>query len=256
MKQMIEFNGHILNFIQKGQGEDLLYLHAENDVGLWTETLEQLSEFCRVLAPQHPGFGDSARLDWIETIDDMVFYYKDFLDAMNIEKANLMGASIGGWIAAEFAVRYPERVKSLILVGALGIRVKGHPYTDIFIVNEEELNALQYYNSETIPSFTDEQQTSRLKDRRMLAQLVWQPRMFNPKLEERLHRIRVPVLIVWGKQDRIAPLAVGEKYMSLIQDSNLKVLEECGHAPMIEKPLELAREVIHFLNNSKGRIKV
>jgi pimeloyl-ACP methyl ester carboxylesterase len=251
MKQILKLDSGSIHWMQKGQGENLLYLHAEADVGIWTETMEQLSQSYRVMMPQHPGFGESPRLDWIETMEDMVFYYKDFLDAMNIESVHLMGASLGGWIAAEFAVRYPERVKSLILVSALGLQVKGQPYADVFILNEKELNALQYHNAEHIPDFSDEQLASRMKDRRMLAQLVWHPRMFNPKLEERLHRIKAPVLIVWGKEDRIAPLAVGEKYQSLIENAEIKILEECGHVPTMEKPSELASEVIRFLNQGK-----
>lgn len=254
--KIIGIRGHDLHLLQKGQGEDFLYLHAASDVGKWTESLDKLSESYRVFAPQHPGFGDSSRLDWIESVDDMVFYYRDFLDTMKIDRVHLMGGSIGGWIAAEFAVRYPERVKSLIIVGAVGIRVKGQPYADIFALNPGQLKSLSFFRSELAPVLSEEEQEIRMRDRRMLAQLAWEPRLFNPKLAERLFRIQAPTLIVWGKQDGIAPLGIGEKYAGLIPGARLKVLDECGHVPSIEKPLELAREVEQFLSEQSEGARI
>jgi pimeloyl-ACP methyl ester carboxylesterase len=249
----VDVRGHDLHLRQSGQGESLLYLHAARDVGMWTRTLDKLSQTFQVFAPQHPGFGDSAKLDWIKTVDDMVFYYTDFLDTMGIDQVHIMGGSIGGWIAAEFAVRHPLRVKSLILVGAAGIRVKGHPYADIFALNPGNLKSLAFYRPELAPVLSAEEQDKRVRDRRMLAQLAWAPRLFNPKLEERLFRVNVPTLIVWGSHDGIAPRAVGERYASLIPGAQMKIIEECGHTPSVEKPLELAQEVERFLTEqTKG----
>jgi pimeloyl-ACP methyl ester carboxylesterase len=84
-------------------------------------------------------------------------------------------------------------------------------------------------------------------DRSALARLAWHPYMHNPRLPRRLHRVRVPTLIVWGKQDRFLPPAYAEEYARLIPGARVSLIEDCGHEPLIEKPEELARVARGFL---------
>lgn len=243
--ETLNVRDHDLHVLHGGDGEALLYLHGYDDAGIWTKALNNLSQFYYVYAPEHPGFGDSPRLDWIETVDDMVFYYMDLLDSFHIDKVHVMGSDLGGWIAAEMATRHPERIKSLTLIESYGIRVKGNPGADIFALNQETLKSLKYYNPELCPDLSQEEEERMIYNRRMLAQLAWKPRLFNPKLEERLFRIQIPTLIVWGSEDKVAPLAIGEKYTRLIPGAQLKIINECGHVPTIEKPEEL----VHLVRN-------
>ncbi|WP_102346333.1 alpha/beta fold hydrolase [Bacillus sp. Marseille-P3661] len=258
MNQVIEtksVRGHDVYLFQKGQGEVLLYLHGAGDVEQWSKSLEELSSSYHVIAPLHPGFGSSPRIDWIETVEDLVFYYKDLLDDINAEKVHLIGAHIGGWIATEFAVRYPERVKSLVLIDSIGIKAKGQSYTDIFSYNHEQVRSLEFYQMNNELILSEEEKETKTRDRRMLAQLTWKPRMYNPKLEGRLFRITSPTLVVWGKEDKIVPTAIGEKLTSLIPKANFVLIDECGHLPQIEKPIELRNEIEKFLNQQKEGVK-
>jgi pimeloyl-ACP methyl ester carboxylesterase len=243
--ETLNVRGHDLHVLHSGDGEALLYLHGYDDAGIWTRPLDELSQFYHVYAPEHPGFGDSPRLEWIETVDDMVFYYIDLLDSLQIDKVHVIGSSLGGWIAAEIATRHPERLNSLTLVNSFGIRVKGNLGADIFALNQESLKPLKYYNPELAPVLSQEEEEKLIYNRRMLAQLAWEPRLFNPKLEERLVRIHIPTLVVWGREDKVAPLVIGEKYANLIPGAELRVIEECGHVPTIERPADL----VHIVRN-------
>ncbi len=84
----------------------------------------------------------------------------------------------------------------------------------------------------------------------MAQRLCWKPYMHNPKLIHRLRRVKSPTLVVWGKQDRLVPLAHGEAYRDAIRGAQLKVIDKCGHAPQLEKPAELAAILGEFVGQS------
>lgn len=250
-KETFCVNGHDLHLLHGGEGEPLIYLHGYSDAGIWSDALELLSKSYHVYAPEHPGFGDSPRLNWVETVEDLTFYYLDFLDAQGIESAHIVGSSLGGWIAAEMALLHPGRVKSVTLIDAVGIRVIGNRMADIFMYDDAQLTSETFYNTDHAPKLSEEEQTKAKFNRRMLAQLGWQPRFYNPKLEGRLFRVKAPTLVVWGEQDRIAPLAIGEKYASLIPGAKLKVLPECGHMPVLEKQEALVEAIKEFTKKAQ-----
>ena len=119
-----------------GSGPPLVYLHGIADVhGAAFDFLpfhRALARRRRIIAPAHPGCAGSAEDESIETIDDLVFHYLEVLDALDLGSFTLAGACVGGWIAAEIAVRHPERVRGLGLIGATGLFVSGAPIADVF----------------------------------------------------------------------------------------------------------------------------
>src|SRR5215470_2634429 len=103
-----------VQIMEGGVGEALLYLHSAYGENLWLGFHEALAEKFRVIAPAHPGFAETGGIDDIDTMEDMVFHYLDLLDHLSLGRVSVVGVSLGAWIAAELATRYPERIKKLV----------------------------------------------------------------------------------------------------------------------------------------------
>src|ERR1041384_4121541 len=135
-----------------GTGRPLLYLHGASDPGQWLPFLADLAARHDVLAPEHPGFGASDTPDWLDSIQDLARFYLDLLDQLDVKDVDLVGHSLGGWIAAELAVRNTRRLNSLTLVSSAGLHVPRVPPADTFLMSDEELARTMYHN----PKFADE----------------------------------------------------------------------------------------------------
>jgi len=122
-----------------GRGEPLLFLHGAGGLRGWDTFLAELAQQFTVYAPAHPGFETSTGLDHIDDIFDLVIYYNDFLDAMGIEAAYVVGHSMGGMLGAELAVWSPHRVRKLVLANAAGLWLDEHPVADFFAMTPEQL---------------------------------------------------------------------------------------------------------------------
>lgn len=229
----------------------LLYLHGTSLGNLWLEYHQRLASSFHVIAPDTPGFGKTLRPDWMRHMDDYILYFRDLLDALKLEKAILVGHSLGGWMAAEVALWYPERVSKLVLSNSAGIRIKGNPMGNLFAMNPEEtLNACFDNPMAAMPLMPTELNTDYLIDqyrqRLTLASIAWNP-WFDPKLERRLAWIKAPTQVIWGANDRLIPPAYGELFHQKIAGSQLVMLEGTGHMPMFEKAQEWAKAITEFL---------
>ena len=228
-----------LTLRRAGDGETLLLLHGANGNMSWMPIFETLAEQYHVILPDHPGFGDTEAPNWMDNISDVSYFYLDVIDAMELDQFHLAGHSMGGWIAAEIAVRDAHRIKSLTLVSAAGIRVNGTPMGDLFAWSPEEtarqVFAQQSFIDEMLAQEPGEEQIEiMLKNRQMAARLGWSPRLHNPDLKKWLHRLTLPTLILWGDSDGIFPEPYAHAYHALIPGSELEVYENCGHVPMAE----------------------
>ena len=228
----------------------LLFLHAAGGGG-WTPFLDGLSRSFDVLAPDHPGFDESDAIDEVEGIDDLVYHYLRLLDGLGIEKATVVGASLGGWIAAELAVHSPHRVERLVLLSPAGLRIPEAPPTDLFFLPPERLVETLFHDPAAAeglfpaaPSVDDILRAYR--NNTAFARYAWRPFLNDPKLERRLYRISAPTLVLWPDDDRVIPRAHAERYAERIPDARLEVIEGCGHALYAEKPEEIARAVLAF----------
>ena len=235
-----------------GKGERVLFLHGAGGWPAWGPFLASLAGKYEVLVPEHPGFGLSDNPDWIRNVGDVAMYYLDLLDALDGPPVHLIGHSLGGWIAAEVAVRNAARLRSLTLLAPAGVRVKGLVSGDNFIWSREEYFRNLIYDQKVaeleiarVP--TEEEADIELTNRYMAAKLGWEPRWLNPSLETWLHRIRIPTLVLWGRDDKLFPCDYAKAWARQIPDSRVEIIAECGHRPQIEKPDVVAQMVLAFL---------
>jgi pimeloyl-ACP methyl ester carboxylesterase len=251
-EQFVEVAGIRLQLFQGGRGQPLLMFHGPEGNPGWTPYHEALAQHYRVLVPSHPGFNHSPRPSWLETIGHLAHFYHWFVDEQRLESVHLLGFSLGGWLAAEMALMCPHRLGKLVLVGAAGIKPSQGDILDIFLHSPEQVAQLAFYD----PAYASEyQQLSgdpatpevAQQNREMAVRLCWKPYMHNPSLPALLPRLRLPTLIVWGREDRVMPLNCGELYRQAIPGSVLQVIERCGHFPQLEQPQEFLKVVLEFL---------
>lgn len=236
----VEVRGCNLHIRRVGAGEPLLFLHGIQGINTWPRALDLLAERFEVIAPDHPGFGLSDDAERIDDISDLAYFYLDALDVLGLPPVHLVGQSIGGWAALDMAIRSSERLKSLTLVSAAGIRVKGVPRADTFICTHDELAHLLFagdawadWHAEwSAPELGDIYDRNRIA----AAKLSWQPRLFDPKLEKWLHRVSVPTHIVWGQDDAVLPPAYATALQERIVGARITLLPDCGHLAHLERP--------------------
>ena len=251
--EFLAVRGVRTHLMHGGRGEPLLVLHPEYGAGNWHPYLDGLAARFRVLAPDHLGFGESERPDWLEGIDDLVLHYIDLLDALAVSRAAVLGTSLGGWIAAELAAAYPERVTRLVLVGAAGLKIDGVPRYDVFLnAVEDTLRHLFHDESRSaqlLPTeFGPDVLVRGYREATTLARLAWNPYLYNPKLERRLQRITAPTLVVWGAQDAFLPPAYGEAYARAVSGAALRTVADCGHLVPYERTAEFVELASEFLS--------
>jgi pimeloyl-ACP methyl ester carboxylesterase len=252
----IAIRGCTIRLMRGGAGRPLLVLHGANGAGAWTGFLATLAQKFDVIVPEHPGFGDSETPDWLDTIHDLAYFYLDFLDALDLDGVHLLGISLGGWIAAELAVRDASRLASLTLVGAAGIHVNGVAQLDPFLCTDEQrIRALFHDQSRAdemvklalVPELAD----VAMKNRVATAKLTWHPRGYDPHLAKWLHRIDVPTLLVWGDNDRLVPPQYADAWRHLIPGAKAVVFPECGHLPPAEKPVDFISALETFIDGQR-----
>lgn len=234
-----------------GNGAPLLFLHGSGGASMWLPFMDKLAERFDLIVPEHPGFGGSDSPAWLDNIGDLAYFYLDFIRHLGLDRLHLVGTSIGGWIAAEVAVRDCSALATLTLVAPAGLRVKGVRRADIFMMSAEEATRHLFHDQAFIERAlarkpTEAEIETTLKNQLTTAKLGWEPRMFNPNLHKWLHRITVPTQVIWGENDRILPAAYGPAFTDLIPGSRLEIIEACGHLPQVEKPDVLVSKVAEF----------
>jgi pimeloyl-ACP methyl ester carboxylesterase len=254
--------------MEAGSGAPLVYLHGFADLhGVSADFLpfhEGLAQGHRVIAPAHPGCNGSDELSDGNRVEDFLFHYSEVIDALGLERFTLVGHCVGGWLAAEYAVRHPERVAKLVLIGASGLFVPGSHIGDIFLNSNPDrgtdLSSLRrlLFASANSPMglryYPDgkgdiEEEMRRYAMLRFGSAIGFKPPYFyNWPLVQRLGRARMPSLVIWGAQDGMTPLAHGEAYAAgLGKADGLKIVAGAGHAVHLEKPEETLALVRSFL---------
>jgi len=260
--ESVDVRGIAVTAQRGGQGEPLLYLHsASAESAMWNEAFELLAARYDVIAPVHPGFPGSTGLERIHSVGDVVLHYVDLLNRLGIARAHVVGSSLGGWIAAELASLYPERVGSLALVGAAGLWIEGAPIAEVFGIMPGQLAERLFHDQQhpiaqmlhaagenvfdTPPP--EDVLLAFHQSTEATARVAWNPYFHNPALERRLDRIAAPALVLWGADDKLIPRAHAERYRERIAGASLRLIPNCGHLPAIEQPAAFAKEVLDFL---------
>jgi pimeloyl-ACP methyl ester carboxylesterase len=235
-----------------GRGAPLIYLHGAAGLAGWLPFFARLADRHEVVVPEHPGFGTSDNPPWIRNVGDLAMYYLDFLDELGAERVHLVGHSLGGWTAAELAVRNCSRLATLTLIAPAGVRVKGVPCGDNFIWSPEEaarnLFHDQFFAEKMLAQVATEEEADRqLTNRFMAAKLGWEPRWFNPGLERWLHRITVPTFVLWGADDKLLPSRYADVWRERVSGAKVEIIPQCGHLPHVEKADVTAERILGFL---------
>ncbi len=250
-------NGVRIELIERGSGRPLLFLHPGIGISATAPVLDRLAEQARVIAPSHPGFGASEQPPEFNSIDDLAYFYLDLIDALDLTDTIIVGVSLGGWIAAEMAVKSCARISHLVLANPVGIKVSDREtrdIADIFALTEEQFAEMAYFDpgagKHDYKSMPEAEVRVVARNREATARYGWSPYMHDPKLKARLHRIRVPTLLMWGTADRILSQPYGEAYCTAIPGARLEPIERAGHFPHLEQPDEFARRIFAFVDRT------
>ena len=248
-----------------GSGRPLVYLHSAGGEADGLVLLEDLANRFEVLAPIFPGFGESEGIEEIDGIDDAVFHLLDLWELFQLQAPNVLGCSLGGWMALELAVRYPERVGRMVLVNPVGLYLPEAPIAELFGRSPAELAGMLFVDQthpvaaamHAMEEFTGdvgkrveipiELVLPMWKALGATARLGWDPYLHDPKLRGRLRRITAPTLVVAGAEDGLVPLAHAETLAAEIPDARLAVVEHAAHWLVFERPDDLAALTRDFL---------
>jgi pimeloyl-ACP methyl ester carboxylesterase len=249
----IVVNGVTVETVDRGQGRPILFLHPGIGIEASAPVLAELAKGGRVIAPSHPGFGTSQLPKGMTTVDDLSYFYLDLLDRLNLTDVLVVGVGLGGWIAAEIAVKNSARLSRLVMANAIGIKVgdrETRDIVDIWALMPEEFDALAYADPENAKrdykNLPEAVSLAAARNREAYARVAWSPYMHNPKLKHRLHRIKLPTLFLWGAADRILSDGYGRAYCAMIEGATFEPIARAGHFPHLEQPAEFARRVLAF----------
>ena len=240
-----------------GAGAPLLVIHGELGVPGWLDSYRHLAETFDVIVPSLPGYGRSERPDWIMGVRDVAAWITWLARDLAIPTpVNVLGCSLGGWVAAEIATLAPQFIDKMVLVGAMGLKPEKGEIFDYFLESGPTGLRRAFHQPDESPEFAryyggeqSSEETGRVEQHReMTCRLAWKPYMHSLTLRPLLASVQTPTLIVWGADDAIAPVECGELYQGAIRGSRLVTIENCGHMPEMERPAELAGTVAEFLD--------
>jgi pimeloyl-ACP methyl ester carboxylesterase len=250
-------NGATIEAVDRGKGRTILFLHPGIGIDPAAPVLAALDRGGRVIAPSHPGFGTSQLPKGMTTVDDVSYFYLDLLDQLDLRDVLVVGIGLGGWIAAEIAVKDCSRFSQLVMANAVGVKIgdrETRDIVDIWSLLFDEYNALAYFDPnvgkrdyKTLPAA---ESLAAARNREAYGRFCWSPYMHNPKLKGRLHRIRIPTLFLWGTADRILSDKYGRAYCGMIAGAKFEPIERAGHFPHIEQPEEFARRALAFAESN------
>jgi pimeloyl-ACP methyl ester carboxylesterase len=243
-----------LEVVRRGAGQPILALHGMQPIDPAARFLDLLGRHAEIIAPSHPGFGDSPRPEDFDTVYDLVHLYLDLLESLPQRKVTLLGFSFGGWVAAEIAAACCHRVERLILVDPFGIKISGREtpdIVDVFNTHPNTVREAEWHDptrfAPDFNSWDDAALVRYARGRDALCQYGWKDYMFNPQLKRWLARIAVPTLVLWGGSDRIVTPDYGHAYARLIPGARFAVIDNAGHHPEIEQPDAFADLVAGFI---------
>lgn len=248
--------GSDLRIIKGGTGRPLLVLHDELGHSGCLKWQAAIARAHSMYIPIHPGFGSLPRVDWISNVRDLASFYSRMLREMALGPIDVIGISLGGWIAAEMAASCAHQFRRMALVAPMGIRPAEGEIMDLFAVTGRAYLDASVHDQENTPEFDNlyggeatPQQYEAWEDARAeSSRLAWQPYMHNPSLGPLLEGVTgLPTLLLWGIEDKIVPLNSGHLYNRHITGSELVTFQACGHRPEIEKSNEFIDRVQEFL---------
>jgi pimeloyl-ACP methyl ester carboxylesterase len=255
-QESIPVGGTELYLLEDGSGSPCLFLHGIEGHEGWLSVHSTLAQSRTVIAPSHPGFGQTPAPTWMTQVQHQAVFYNWFLQQANLQNVDLVGAGLGGWIAAEMAVMDTSRLRHLALVGAAGLRPRAGEMLDIFLLpwrqviergfrdGQSSVGYQQIYSANPILDFGGIREAGRTMTMRM----GFKPYMHDPSLAGMLPKIDVPTLVVWGESDELIPTECARQYAESIPDATLRTIPECGHFVHLDQPAQLANLLGEFFS--------
>jgi pimeloyl-ACP methyl ester carboxylesterase len=250
--ERIDIGEIALDVLIRGDGAPLLFLHGGDFFAQHGEFLDRLAQRFRVIAPRHPGFGNSPRPPWMRSIGDLAYVCLDLIDRLALDGVTLVGASFGGWLAMELAIRSTARLSRLVLIDSLGVKFGGRDeaeIADIHALPAAEVVRRTFADPANAPDYQkmdDAGLEEVARDREATVLYGWRPYMHDPSLRHWLHRIRIPTLVLWGDSDGITAPAYGERLAQAIPGARFATVPAAGHYPQIEQPEKIAAAIAAF----------
>ena len=248
-----EVFGIPIAYRRQGSGEAVVFLHGAGFTRRWVPMYEMLAQHFDFIAPEAPGFGETPIPDWFRDFSDLSILYDQLFDQLGLDKIHLIGYSLGGWAASEFAAYYPRRLQSLSLIVPVGLRLP-EPGLDIFQLSPDELMDRLFNDKEVMREFMDgmddfDERIHLYTEFSAAARLMWAPR-YNLALERRLQRLQCPTLVVRAEDDRLIPNEMAEKFAATLPNCRLRMIPETGHEPCLERPQALVAELQTFIQEA------
>ncbi|MFL6493509.1 MAG: alpha/beta fold hydrolase [Nitrososphaera sp.] len=260
-QKFTDVNGYRIRYLEDGppDGKILILLHGIGaSAERWSRVFPTLSRDYRVIAPDIIGFGYSDKPAVEYTMDFFIDFFRSFLDNLGISKASIIGSSLGGHVATEFAIRFPQMVEKLVLVSPAGMMRRSNPTLDRYIMAAlypehqrvyEAFSEMVYdpntVNQETVMDFLNRMSLSNAKYAFMSTLVGIR---YAPRLTGRLSSITAPTLLMWGENDTTIPLAeYAHQYNGIPNMKEVVVIKKCRHIPHVEKPVTFNRILLKFL---------
>jgi len=251
--ERIEVGGIAVETEIAGSGPPLLFLHGGDYVAQNRAFLDRLAGRFRVIAPRHPGFGETPRPSWFRSVHDIAYLYLDLIDRLDLKDTLLVGHSFGGWVALEMAVRSEARLSRLVLIDSLGLKFGGREereIADIYALPAGEVVERSFADqSRGLPDYAALDEPALLaiaRDREATALYGWKPYMHDPALVHWLHRITRPTLVLWGEKDGIVAPSYGENLAAALPRGRFELVAGAAHYPQIEQPEAVAAAIERF----------
>ncbi|MFZ3308732.1 MAG: alpha/beta hydrolase [Xanthobacteraceae bacterium] len=241
-----------------GCGPPLFYLHAAGGP-IWDPFVEGLCERFTVYAPHHPGTGETARdsIYAVENLWDLLLIYEEILDALALQSVAVVGTSFGGMMAFELAAHQPGRISKIVALDPIGLWRDDAPVAPYMLLPPEKLVAILYKHLDSPPvqaalAMPDDPKQVAV----ITADLVWSLGATgkfvwpipDKGLKKRLHRIKAPALIVWGKDDQLVSPVYAKEFADRLGNARVEIIEDCGHVPQVERLDIVEPLVAGFLN--------
>lgn len=252
-EEYLEMDFGKVHLMKGGTGKPLLVYQDDLGSPGWLPFYAELARHFTVYVPEHPGFGKSQRPDWMRNVRDLAVVNHWFLKSLGLEALPVVGVGFGGWVAAEMAVMCQHMFDKVVLVGAVGIQPTEGEILDQFLLSGEEYAKICFHDQAKFEDLygaetTADQREAWEVNREMAIRLAWRPYMFNQALPHLLGSVDTPALVVWGKEDKVVPQSCAQRYVEVLPNSRMEVLQDCGHCADVEQPAELAGLVSGFIS--------
>ena len=253
--QFYPIQGLQMEVERRGAGKPLLLLLSEEAAFEHDAPfISELASKHELIIPQPPGFGKSERPDWVSSPDDIAYMYLDLVETLGLKNIPVVGLSLGGYIAAQMAIKDDSFISKLVMVDSFGVKIGGpfdRDVQDIWTSHPDKVAAWKWADpangKRDLSARSEDELSIVARNIESFARFCWEPYMHDPKLKVRMHRVKVPSLFIWGARDGVVSPDYGKAYSQLVAGSKFVTIANAGHYPHLEQPAAFLKEVNAFL---------